>query len=127
MDTRTLRSGHVKPGFTCCQAEDLGNEASLPYERIGHIFVRNSLGVLPFPVVGKAKAKRVGDEPEDKTPSGPWPSDHAGVFAKLSIPILQQEDQTRCLAGKQRRGNARDGRPGRVSMTGRPPGRCSPN
>jgi len=27
----------------------------------------------------------VGEEAEDKTPSGLWPSDHAGVEAKLSF------------------------------------------
>jgi hypothetical protein len=28
-------------------------------------------------------ADRVGEEPADKTPSGLWPSDHAGVVARM--------------------------------------------
>jgi hypothetical protein len=29
--------------------------------------------------------RRVGDQPGDRTPSGLWPSDHAGVIATLKI------------------------------------------
>ena len=33
----------------------------------------------------KIKVEVVGDDPYDKTPSGLWPSDHAGVAAKISF------------------------------------------
>ena len=35
--------------------------------------------------VDKIKVDVVGDEPYDKTPSGLWPSDHAGVAADISF------------------------------------------
>ena len=70
------RSG--QPGHTCCQAANLLNPVSLLDERIDLVFFR-----------GKGfradRAKVVGDEPGDRTPSGLWPSDHAGVHAELSF------------------------------------------
>jgi hypothetical protein len=47
-------------------------------ERIDLILVRNTDGSF-FTTM-------VGDKPQDKTPSGLWPSDHAGVFASISHP-----------------------------------------
>ena len=64
-------------GFTCCQAADLRNEASLLSERIDLVLYRGAVRVL--------EAEVVGDAPSDKTPSGLWPSDHAGVVATLQI------------------------------------------
>jgi endonuclease/exonuclease/phosphatase family metal-dependent hydrolase len=61
--------------FTCCQDEDLLNKKSALYERIDVIFSSE----LPV----KVKAKVVGNHKKDKTPSGLWPSDHAGVVARL--------------------------------------------
>ncbi len=61
------------PGLTCCQAPDLGNPENLFSERIDYVWVRG------------AEVERVallGESPL----SGPdlrWPSDHAGVVARL--------------------------------------------
>lgn len=67
-------------GFTCCQTETLDNPVSSLDSRIDMIFA--DFGAL---VPEKIKASVLGDEPGDKTPSGLWPSDHAGVATKLSF------------------------------------------
>jgi endonuclease/exonuclease/phosphatase family metal-dependent hydrolase len=87
-DLWQLRRGPVEPGFTCCQAAELTNEDSTLSERIDHVFVRNDLGELPFSVIGQVEADVTGDSPEDRTPSGLWPSDHAGAAAAADIPLL---------------------------------------
>jgi endonuclease/exonuclease/phosphatase family metal-dependent hydrolase len=74
-DIWTLRPG--KPvGHTCCYAEDLSMDADL-YERIDVIFSN----ALPEQV----KANVVGNNAADRTPSGLWPSDHAGVAARMAF------------------------------------------
>jgi hypothetical protein len=76
-DAWTLRPGKP-PGLTCCQAEDLLNLGSILYERIDVAFT----SVLPL---GKVKANLVGNDEADKTPSGLWPSDHAGLVTRLEF------------------------------------------
>jgi endonuclease/exonuclease/phosphatase family metal-dependent hydrolase len=82
--TQFLEAGYVdtwhdkEAGVTCCQAEDLLNADSMLDERIDFILVRNT-GESFFTTT-------VGDKPQDKTPSGLWPSDHAGVFTRISRP-----------------------------------------
>jgi endonuclease/exonuclease/phosphatase family metal-dependent hydrolase len=81
--TQFIEAGYVDTwhdkdaGFTCCQAEDLLNADSMLDERIDLVLVRNAGG--SFFTTG-------GDKPQDKTPSGLWPSDHAGVFARIFSP-----------------------------------------
>ena len=75
------------PGYTCCQDPDLLNEESHLSERIDHVFVRNNFGFLPFSVVGPVFSYVIGNKPSNKTVSGMWPSDHAGVVTRLNIPI----------------------------------------
>ena len=72
-DIWTLRPGNPK-GYTCCYAEDLSLAADL-YERIDVIFINE----LPAQV----HANIVGNDEADQTPSGLWPSDHAGVAARM--------------------------------------------
>jgi endonuclease/exonuclease/phosphatase family metal-dependent hydrolase len=67
-------------GFTYGQNELVNNEESLMFERIDHV-----LGNFGDYQTDKIKVEVVGDEPYDKTPSGLWPSDHAGVAAKISF------------------------------------------
>lgn len=76
-------------GFTCCQAPDLSNAMSLLDERIDLILVRNDFDLLPRTVVGPSLVEVVGDEPGDKTASGLWPSDHAGVSAVFRLPTMR--------------------------------------
>src|SRR5260221_2205278 len=66
------------PGFTCCEAANLDNPQPTLDERIDHVFTRG-----PWQAVN---ASLVGAGPADKTTtSNLWPSDHAGVIAKLNL------------------------------------------
>jgi endonuclease/exonuclease/phosphatase family metal-dependent hydrolase len=76
-DLWLLRTGS-SPGFTCCQAEDLVNLESLLEERIDLIFSSE----MP---AGKVKANLLGTAEVDRTPSGLWPSDHAGLAARIQF------------------------------------------
>jgi endonuclease/exonuclease/phosphatase family metal-dependent hydrolase len=66
------------PGFTCCQNTTVNNPASQLSERIDLILFRGAIQVADIDLVG--------EKPSDRTSSGLWPSDHAGVVAKLKIP-----------------------------------------
>ncbi len=81
-------------GFTCCHDADLRNEEVKLDRRIDLVMVRNVGGFLRGRRIGPVFAFVVGDELDDRTPSGLWPSDHAGVVAQLKIPVLP-----RLLAG----------------------------
>jgi len=63
------------PGFTCCQSPDVSNAKSSLSVRIDLIFVRGRIDAV--------NTRLVGDKQADRTPSGLWPSDHAGVTATL--------------------------------------------
>ena len=76
VDAWSLRHG-TDEGFTCCQAEDLRNLPGSLTERIDLVLLRGELGT--------SNVQLVGDDPADRTPSGLWPSDHAGVRAVLRV------------------------------------------
>ena len=63
------------PGPTCCQDADLQNDDSELSARIDYVFVRGAIKIRG--------AELLGESPGDRTPGGLWPSDHAGVFARL--------------------------------------------
>ncbi len=63
------------PGFTCCEDENLLNSKPTLTARIDLVLFRGDFSV--------EDVTRVGDAPADRTPSGLWPSDHAGVVARL--------------------------------------------
>lgn len=65
-------------GYTCCQAADLTNPTSLLTERIDIVFARGDFKVLD--------SETFGDEPAERTLSGLWPSDHAGVVSTVRLP-----------------------------------------
>ena len=74
------------PGLTCCQADDVLNAVSALDRRIDVVLFRAGTpprGILS-PMTATA-AEVVGDVPGDRTPSGLWPSDHAGVVATLRL------------------------------------------
>jgi endonuclease/exonuclease/phosphatase family metal-dependent hydrolase len=64
-------------GATWGHDEDLRNPTPSLTERIDFVLTRGGLTA--------SSANRVGHEPEDRTPSGLWPSDHAGVWAVLHL------------------------------------------
>jgi len=76
-DAWTLQPGNP-PGYTCCQAGNLLNAESIINERIDVTFTSE----LP---AGKVKVNIVGNDKADKTSSGLWPSDHAGVVTRMEF------------------------------------------
>ncbi|QES46654.1 endonuclease [Streptomyces venezuelae] len=72
-----------QPGFTFGQAPGLRNPVSTLSQRIDYVLYRNGLKAL--------KADRVGEESTDRTPSGLWPSDHAGVWSVLKLPAPDRD------------------------------------
>jgi endonuclease/exonuclease/phosphatase family metal-dependent hydrolase len=65
-------------GLTCCQDSSLRSPDSQLLARVDLILHRG-------PGLVAQQANVVGDTPADRTPSGLWPSDHAGVVATLSV------------------------------------------
>lgn len=63
-------------GLTCCQGEFLSTTQDFS-SRIDLVLFRGAVGPLAAAVVG--------DELSDRTSTGLWPSDHAGVVATLRI------------------------------------------
>ncbi|NNL68681.1 MAG: hypothetical protein HKO70_01800 [Acidimicrobiia bacterium] len=78
-DVWNLRSFGSSPGYTCCQAELLDNPVSDLDERIDQIWLGPGLETR------WVFANTVGDRRWQKTPSGLWPSDHAGVIGYLGL------------------------------------------
>jgi Endonuclease/Exonuclease/phosphatase family len=65
------------PGFTCCQADDLLNQNSSLTERVDLVMFRDNFEVKNIEIVGNSQ--------KDRTISGLWPSDHAGIVASLNL------------------------------------------
>lgn len=85
-DAWELRRGSPDDGLTCCHDEELDNETPQLSSRIDHILVRaSSQSDGGTTAVSRVVSIVVGDEVEDRTPSGLWPSDHAGVAAMMMI------------------------------------------
>lgn len=77
VDAWTAAGNDPAAGHTCGQGAVLDNAESTLDERIDYVFARD-LAVRACHVVG--------DRPEDRTtPDGLWPSDHAGVVARLEF------------------------------------------
>jgi endonuclease/exonuclease/phosphatase family metal-dependent hydrolase len=64
-------------GFTCCQADDLLNQDSSLTERTDLMMFRGDFKVKNIGLVGNSQ--------NDRTISGLWPSDHAGIVATLKL------------------------------------------
>ncbi len=73
------------PGYTANHADDLRNETVTLHKRIDFILARNEPGSAPWAILDSVFAIVVGDELQDRTPSGLWPSDHAGLVARMVI------------------------------------------
>jgi endonuclease/exonuclease/phosphatase family metal-dependent hydrolase len=73
------------PGFTCCQAENDLNPTSLLSQRSDLVLFRGGFDVADITLFG--------NQPADRTGSGLWPSDHAGVVATLLLPSRHAGNQ----------------------------------
>jgi endonuclease/exonuclease/phosphatase family metal-dependent hydrolase len=65
------------PGLSCCHGEDLREPGGPFYSRIDYVLTRNGFRAVAAGIVG--------EEPQDRL-GGLWPSDHAGVWARLRLP-----------------------------------------
>lgn len=80
----TWTSGRPRgEGPTCCRAPDLRAPGPGLDRRVDIVFYRDALTLEGAPFRGRVRTVRVGEAPEDRTASGLWPSDHAGVLASL--------------------------------------------
>ncbi|MBI3484306.1 MAG: endonuclease/exonuclease/phosphatase family protein [Acidobacteria bacterium] len=78
---------HFDFGSTCCQNQNVANAVSLLNRRIDLVMLRG-----PFHV---QVAELFGDDPDDRTLSGLWPSDHAGLVVRLQLRHKPSEGPTR--------------------------------
>jgi hypothetical protein len=85
--TRNLVGFLNRDGYTASHDPDLRNTTVKLDHRIDFIMVRSNVWLFNRQVIGPVLAFVVGDELRDMTPSGLWPSDHAGVIARLQIPL----------------------------------------
>jgi hypothetical protein len=69
------------PGFTAGQTDDLNNVPSLIDHTVDYV-MHNEDGFVDA-VAGSGDI--VGEELDDRTPSGLWPSDHAGIALTMHI------------------------------------------
>jgi endonuclease/exonuclease/phosphatase family metal-dependent hydrolase len=76
-----------KDGYTFGHDADLRNPKPDLDSRIDLVLYRGNFRTLD--------AEVVGDKSKDRTPSGLWPSDHAGVMATLAIGSRQKDDRDR--------------------------------
>jgi endonuclease/exonuclease/phosphatase family metal-dependent hydrolase len=65
------------PGLTCCHGDDLREPGPDFYSRIDYVLLKNGFHALAMGIVGEAPQDRIG---------GLWPSDHAGLWARLRLP-----------------------------------------
>jgi endonuclease/exonuclease/phosphatase family metal-dependent hydrolase len=65
-------------GLTCCHSTDLHNPDPTLTKRVDLVLTRGGFDTVSADVVG--------EEPGDRTPSGLWPSDHAGLVGTLQLP-----------------------------------------
>jgi endonuclease/exonuclease/phosphatase family metal-dependent hydrolase len=64
-------------GLTCCHGDDLRDPGGPFYSRIDYALLRNGFRATAAGIVGEAPGDRV---------NGLWPSDHAGLWARLVLP-----------------------------------------
>jgi len=74
-----------EPGFTAHQAENLLNPTSLLNHRVDLVLFRGGFGIADISLIGNQVA--------DRTSSGLWPSDHAGIAATLRLPSRQADNR----------------------------------
>lgn len=76
-----LRGNGHDEGLTCCHASDLSNTENNMTQRIDFVMINQ--GTSHF--VGGVQMDVIGEAPADRI-NGLWPSDHAGLIARLLLP-----------------------------------------
>jgi len=64
-------------GLSCCHGDDLRDLGGPFYSRIDYVLLKNGFRAVAAGIVGQRPSDRIG---------GLWPSDHAGVWARLRLP-----------------------------------------
>jgi endonuclease/exonuclease/phosphatase family metal-dependent hydrolase len=64
-------------GLTCCHGDDLRELGGPFYSRVDYVLLKNGFRATAAGILGEDSQDRV---------SGLWPSDHAGVWARLRLP-----------------------------------------
>jgi endonuclease/exonuclease/phosphatase family metal-dependent hydrolase len=64
-------------GLSCCHGDDLRELGGSFYSRIDYVLLKNGFRAVAAGIVGQKPTDRIG---------GLWPSDHAGVWARLRLP-----------------------------------------
>lgn len=77
-------------GATCCNGEMLDDPVPPDEKRLDFVLLRGG-SVVAGRIVGGLHAALVGESLADRTASGLWPSDHAGVVALLETPGVLKE------------------------------------
>ncbi|HEU4463764.1 MAG TPA: endonuclease/exonuclease/phosphatase family protein [Gemmatimonadota bacterium] len=67
-------------GDTCCHAPDLLSLPSTFDQRIDFVLLKGDFGFGPGGIPGSTQSWLTGVRPSERTVSGLWPSDHAGIF-----------------------------------------------
>ncbi|HUF88920.1 MAG TPA: endonuclease/exonuclease/phosphatase family protein [Gemmatimonadota bacterium] len=67
-------------GNTCCHAPSLLQHPSRFDQRIDFVLLRGDFGFGPGGIPGSTQSWLTGVRPSERTDSGLWPSDHAGIF-----------------------------------------------
>jgi len=70
-------------GETCCHAPNLMQHPSHFDQRIDFILLRGDFGFGPGGIAGSTQSWLTGVRPSERTDSGLWPSDHAGIFTSV--------------------------------------------
>ena len=79
-DAEVAAGRSAEPGFTCCHDPDLSQGEAVLDQRIDFVFHRGS---SPMRVLEMA---RVGIDPSRRSEDlGLWPSDHAGLVARVAV------------------------------------------
>jgi endonuclease/exonuclease/phosphatase family metal-dependent hydrolase len=100
-----LQTNPHHAGFTCCQSPDLLNPTSQLNSRIDYVLMHGDISALGM--------KTVGDRPMyDRTASGLWPSDHAGIVVGLELGHEREDRATTAAAAA-----ALSAHPGKASST----------
>jgi len=86
IDTWTIKNGAPDSGYTCCQSDLLMNYDSWLDQRIDHVWIRPPLSGAQGPnFIRGVHAEVVGNNQEDRSIDGLWPSDHAGVVVGMTF------------------------------------------
>jgi endonuclease/exonuclease/phosphatase family metal-dependent hydrolase len=82
VDLWTRRLGPPLGGNTCCQSDPaLRNPTPTFVKRIDYVLARPAGGYK----VGPVRFSLFGDDPSERTVTGMWPSDHAGLLVGLVV------------------------------------------